>query len=195
MSLLVEPPIDRNEYVILAQRKASANWYYLTCENAGTEYTPHLQAVNSGTADKTQVKSYGLDYRYIWSFEETEDGILISGLDGYISYTSGNTAYMSHSAGQLLSVNNLSNGLKQYWFVDSNNATRYLSLNTTNDYFSFYKGTQAQDLLVLKYTDGPTTSIDVIKSESAKTTKLLRNGQILILRGDKTYTLQGQEVK
>ena len=34
---------------------------------------------------------------------------------------------------------------------------------------------------------------DVLSPEKA--TKILRNGQILILRGDKTYTLQGQEVK
>lgn len=194
MHLLVEPPIERNEYVILAQRKASANWYYLTSQNAGTEYTPHLEAVNSGTADKTKVKNYGLDYMYIWTIEEAEGGVLISGLDGYISYTSGNTAYMS-SSGKVLSVNDLSSGLTQYWFIDSNNATRYLSLNTTNDYFSFYKGTQVQDLLVLKYTDGPTTAIDVIKPDQSTATKILRNGQIFILRGDKTYTLTGQEVK
>ena len=194
MHLLVELPIERNEYVILAQRKASANWYYLTSHNAGTEYTPHLGAVNSGTADKTKVKNYGLDYMYIWTIEEAEGGILISGLDGYISYTSGNTAYMS-SSGKVLSVNDLSSGLTQYWFIDSNNATRYLSLNTTNDYFSFYKGTQVQDLLVLKYTDGPTTDIDVIKPDQSSATKILRNGQIFILRGDKIYTLTGQEVK
>ena len=195
MSLVVEPPVDRNEYVILAQRKVSANWYYLTSHNVGTEYTPHLEAVNSGTADKTKVKNYGLEYKYIWTIEDTDDGILISGLDGYVSYTSGNTAYMNYSSGQLLSVNNLSNGLTQYWFIDNNNATRYLSLNTTNDYFSFYKGTQAQDLLIIKYTDGPTTTIETIAAERPTATKVLQNGHILILRGDKTYTITGQEVK
>lgn len=102
---------------------------------------------------------------------------------------------MNYSSGQLLSVNNLSNGLKQYWFVDSNNATRYLSLNMTNDFFSFYKGTQAQDLLVLKYTDGPTTSDEVIEPEKTRATKILHNGHIFIIQGDKTYTIDGQLVK
>ena len=194
MSLLVEPPIERNEYVILAQRKTTDNWYYLTSHNAGTEYTPHLEAVSSGTADKTKVRNYGLDYKYIWTIEETDGGIVISGRDGYIAYTSGNTAYMNASSGQVLSVNNLSNGLKQYWFVDSSNATRYLSLNTTNDYFSFYKGAQAQDLLVLKYSDGPTTSVDIIKEKNSPS-KILYDGQIYILCGDKTYTITGQIVK
>lgn len=39
------------------------------------------------------------------------------------------------------------------------------------------------------------TAIDEIQSNNANCTKILRNNQILILRGDKIYTLQGQEVK
>ncbi len=193
-TLLVEPAPERNEYVILAQRQSSSNWYYLTSVNAGTESTPHLEAVNAGTSDKSKVQNYSLEDKYIWTIEETTGGVMLKNLDVYISYTSGNTAYMSAN-GKVLSVNNLSSGLSQYWFVDTSNATRYLSLNTTYDYFSFYKGTQAQDLLVLKYIDGPTTPIEGIEIEETGTTKILRNGQILILRGDKLYTLQGQEVR
>lgn len=193
-TLLVEPAPERNEYVILAQRQSSSNWYYLTSVNAGTESTPHLEAVNAGTSDKSKVQNYSLEDKYIWTIEETTGGVMLKNLDVYISYTSGNTAYMSAN-GKVLSVNNLSSGLTQYWFVDTSNATRYLSLNTTYDYFSFYKGTQAQDLLVLKYTDGPTTPLEDIELEETGTTKILRNGQILILRGDKVYTLQGQEVR
>lgn len=37
--------------------------------------------------------------------------------------------------------------------------------------------------------------LDAISNEERKPCKILRNGQIYILRGDKTYTLQGQEVK
>ena len=195
MSLLVESFAEGNEYVILAQRKASANWYYLTSVNVGTTSTPHLGAVSTGTADKTKVITYGLSNEYTWIMEETNGGFLLRNTNGYISYKSGNTAYMSTSSGQVLSVNNLSNGLTQYWFVDNSNATRYLSLNTTNDYFSFYKGTQAQDLLVLKCTSGPTTSIDIIEPEQTGASKVLMDGQIYILRGDKVYTITGQEVK
>lgn len=193
-TLLVEPAAEKNEYVILAQRQSSSNWYYLTSVNAGTESTPHLEAVNSSTSDKSKVQNYDLEDKYIWTIEETTGGIMLKNLDVYISYTSGNTAYMSAN-GKVLSVNNLSSGLTQYWFVDTSNATRYLSLNTTYDYFSFYKGTQAQDLLVLPYSDGPTTPLEDIELEETGTTKILRNGQILILRGDKVYTLQGQEVR
>jgi hypothetical protein len=40
-----------------------------------------------------------------------------------------------------------------------------------------------------------TTAVSNTKAEESSATKILRNGQIFILRGDKTYTLQGQEVK
>ena len=36
---------------------------------------------------------------------------------------------------------------------------------------------------------------DQVLSDQVQCTKVVRNGQIFILRGDKTYTLQGQEVK
>ena len=39
------------------------------------------------------------------------------------------------------------------------------------------------------------TGIEDVLSDQVQCTKVIRNGQIFILRGDKTYTLQGQEVK
>ncbi len=39
------------------------------------------------------------------------------------------------------------------------------------------------------------TGIEDIQGDDVQCTKVIRNGQIYIIRGDKTYTLQGQEVK
>lgn len=39
------------------------------------------------------------------------------------------------------------------------------------------------------------TGIEDIQGDDVQCTKILRDGQIFIIRGDKTYTLQGQEVK
>lgn len=39
------------------------------------------------------------------------------------------------------------------------------------------------------------TGIEDVLSDQVQCTKVIRNGQIFIIRGDKTYTLQGQEVK
>ena len=54
------------------------------------------------------------------------------------------------------------------------------------------------DWLYSQWGEGipPQTGINETNANAkAKATKLLRNGQIFILRGDKTYTLQGQAVK
>ena len=46
------------------------------------------------------------------------------------------------------------------------------------------------------YTATPKSQgIDQLPSDQVQCTKVIRNGQIYIIRGDKTYTLQGQEVK
>ena len=44
-------------------------------------------------------------------------------------------------------------------------------------------------------TTGEQQRIEDVNVNNTERKKILRNGQILILRGDKTYTLQGQEVK
>ena len=44
-------------------------------------------------------------------------------------------------------------------------------------------------------TTGEPQGIEDVLSDQVQCTKVVRNGQIFILRGDKTYTLQGQEVK
>lgn len=46
----------------------------------------------------------------------------------------------------------------------------------------------------INVTYNDTQDIEIVPSKT-KASKILRNGQIFILRGDKTYTLQGQEVK
>lgn len=137
-------------YVILGRRSNSGNWYYLTSVNANTEYTPHLEAVNSQQKDMTQLNTSDLEEKFIWYMEEVDDKILLRNQDEYISYFGLNTMGMSDT-GQILSILYVSNGLVNFWFTDDQNRTRYLSLNTTHDYFSFYAGTQAQDLLVLEY--------------------------------------------
>ena len=46
-----------------------------------------------------------------------------------------------------------------------------------------------------EYNYDPFNSISWVQSSDAQCSKILRNGQILILRGDRTYTLTGQEIK
>ena len=44
-------------------------------------------------------------------------------------------------------------------------------------------------------TTGEPQGIEDVPSDQVQSTKFLRDGKMYIIRGDKTYTLQGQEVK
>ena len=71
-----------------------------------------------------------------------------------------------------------------------------------NTYYTYnITAFSSSDNILLEYTGSFTMpmSTDIYKEnltiEKTTINKVLRNGQLLILRGDKTYTLQGQEVK
>ena len=44
-------------------------------------------------------------------------------------------------------------------------------------------------------TGEPTQAIDDIEANNVHEVKVLRDGKMYIIRGEKTYTMQGQEVK
>lgn len=79
----------------------------------------------------------------------------------------------------------------QFTVTGLNSATHYaLTLQAKDD----------QDAVLASYsseftTTGTATAVDYVPGDQVQCTKILRDGQILILRCDKTYTLQGQEVK
>ena len=83
------------------------------------------------------------------------------------------------------------NGM-QFTVTGLNSATHYaLTLQAKDD----------QDAVLASYsseftTTGTATAIDQITNDKWEmTNKIIRDGNVLILRGDKVYTLQGQEVK
>ena len=55
-------------------------------------------------------------------------------------------------------------------------------------------GNTIEETTIPFHTDYP-EGIDNVQSDEVQSTKVLRDGQVLILRNDKTYTMQGQEVK
>lgn len=44
-------------------------------------------------------------------------------------------------------------------------------------------------------SDGPSTAVENIQGDKTNCTKVLRNGQLLILRGEKVYTVNGAEIR
>ena len=59
-----------------------------------------------------------------------------------------------------------------------------------------YEVTMNEDKTITAYFEEIQEAIDQVTNDKSQTTnKIIKDGQLFILRGDKTYTLQGQEVK
>lgn len=188
----VDPPVESDRYVVLAQRNATSNWFYMTSD-LGTASNKRYQAVDAGTSILADIVNQNLDDKYYWEI----DGNKLKTTAGYSTWTSGNSANLD-ATGKDLTIQQQTDGTYTFSFIEGDN-TRYLALNKTvgNDYFAYYNGTnQIYKLTLVKEGySGTTTSIEGVSPEEVKATKILRDGQIYILRGDKTYTLQGQEME
>ena len=79
-----------------------------------------------------------------------------------------------------------------YAFFDIFEIPLYVPAASINAYKA---ADQWKDFYNIYSIDDLPTSIENVRPDILDVTKLLRNGQILILRGDHTYTLTGQEVK
>lgn len=187
----VTPPTPTlDSYVIVAQRKADANWFYMTGD-LGTASTKRYQAVDAGTADITQVNTSNLDDIYYWQIEE--DKYLKCGPD-YSNWTSGNSAKFGPAIELTITQ---TDDYYTFSFVDKNNVTRYLSLNGTNgnNYFAYYTGTNQAYKLHLIKKGGSATGIDQIFDRQSNGHKLIQDGQLYILRDGKIYNVMGIEIK
>lgn len=188
------PQPETDNYVVLAQRSATDNWYYMTSD-LGTASNKRYQAVDAGTNSLASVNTSNLESKYYWQIEENK----LHTAAGYSAWISGNTAILDET-GNELNIEKQTDGTYTFSFADGTN-TRYLALNKTvgNNYFAYYSGTnQIYKLTLVKEGEsGTTTAIEEIKSqqELQSATKIFRDGHIYILRGEKVYTLQGQEVK
>lgn len=189
-----EPQQETDNYVVLARRNAKSNWFYMTSD-LGTASNKRYQAVDAGTTSLANVNTSNLDSKYYWQIEENK----LHTTAGYSAWTSGNTALLNET-GKELNIEKQTDGTFTFSFADGTN-TRYLAFNQTvgNNYFAYYSGTnQIYKLTLVKEGEsGTATAIEEIETQqqTQSATKLLRNGQIFILRGEKTYTLTGQEVK
>ena len=184
-----EPQSDN--YVVLARRK-TGNWFYMTYD-VGTASTKRYQAVDAGTEVLANINTSNLDSKYYWQIEDTK----LHTDAGYSTWSSGNSAKLDN-VGIDLTIVQQNNGTYTFSFVDGTD-TRYLALNATagNNYFAYYKGTnQIYQLTLIKEGEqGPMVDIEEIHADEHAPSKILHNGQLFIIRGDKTYTITGQKVK
>ena len=78
-----------------------------------------------------------------------------------------------------------------FWALDKSKCTLYVPAESINAYKAAEQWKEFNPIQAIQDSEG----IDDIIGDKTKRAKFIRDGQILILRGGKTYTLQGQEVK
>ena len=177
------------EYYIVAKR-SSGNYYFFTPEKVSGKN--RLVAVDAGTSVRTNIDTINTTSDYLWTFEDNK---LKNHNGQYLSCTSAKSAVMNDTGIELVKTDN-SDGTVTFTHAASETETWYFSLALAgNDYFVFYaNANQITHLLMLPKGSGSTTSISTI-DVAPEATKILRNGQIFIQRGDKVYTIQGQVVE
>lgn len=176
------------EYYIVAKR-SSGNYYFFTPNKVSGKN--RLVAVDAGTSVRSSIDTIHTTTDYLWIFEENK---LKSHNGQYLACTAAKSAVMNTTGTDLTMTNN-SDGSVTFSYVEDTE-TRYLSLATSgNDYFVFYANTnQFTHLFMLPKGKETTTPIPTIEV-SPQAQKILRDGQICIIRGNKIYTIQGQEIK
>ena len=167
--------------------------FYMTCKNdRNKKFNTRQQTASFGTPEKNQLYNYNLQtgstLNYL-EFNIPADGIFRIAVRSSNSADETRTVYVVQDGDTI--------------FARAPKESE--KVGSIYPYFTTYvrQGTiQVYDPNVLYYSfafkeiEIPVNPTDIKKTENpVKTVKLIRNGQIFILRGDKTYTLQGQEIK
>ena len=142
-------------YAIVAYRNTNTEkkYYYLTNEETETA-TVRLTAVLAGENkpnDNVEVAASKL-----WNVSKSGSAYTIQSVasDEYVSWTTGNSANMSETGTEFTITKN-DDETYCFGFADGDDI-RYLSLNTTagSNYFAMYKGSQTQNLYLIKAVEG-----------------------------------------
>ena len=180
---VVRDPGSKEEYYIVAKR-SSGNYYFFTPEKVSGKN--RLVAVDAGTSIRTSIDTINTTSDYLWTFEDNK---LKNHNGQYLSCTSAKSAVMNDTGIELVKTDN-SDGSVTFTHAASETETWYFSLALAgNDYFVFYANTnQITHLLMLPKGNNSTTPVTNTEI-TPQATKILQNGQIYILRGDKKYTI------
>lgn len=176
--------------------KAATGWrdfYYVQTIDA-VETTTSTQEVTVEPTDNTATMTWPTsENAATYTIEITKDGVVFCTLifngNGQLTGIAfaPSRSGSHHAPAAVMTANGL-----QFTVTGLSSATNYAFNLTVKD---------AQDIVVASYsgeftTTGAATAIDQISTlESPVANKVIKDGQIYILRGDKEYTIQGQEVK
>ena len=129
------------------------------------------------------------------------DSMVVDSYDG--GHSKQKTEYAYDAQGNLvLSIGYRWNKTTSTWVENYNKKYEYTydEMGNRTSKTEYYKDAESMDWSLRSHAEyyyhNFDTSVPEIGSEpSSKSVKLLHNGQIFILRGDRTYTITGQEVR
>ena len=176
--------------------KAATGWrdfYYVQTIDA-VETTTSTQEVTVEPTDNTATMTWPTsENAATYTIEITKDGVVFCTLifngNGQLTGIAfaPSRSGSHHAPAAVMTANGL-----QFTVTGLSSATNYAFNLTVKD---------AQDIVVASYSGEFTTTGDaavieqISTMESPVANKVIKDGQIYILRGDKEYTIQGQEVK
>lgn len=141
------PPLFNNgDKVIIFTKRSSGN-YFIMNSDLGTANTKRFQAIDTGTSILNDVTNQAENQ--VWTIETSGDNYYLKSFDGkYITWSSGNSGNLSDEKYAL----NITYDGEFYQILSVSDSTRKLQLNNTsgNNYFAFYTGNQAGDLVIQK---------------------------------------------
>ncbi len=152
--------LTMGEYVVVAQRKANTNYFYMTSTPTNSRYT----AVDTKTSDLNAVVAKDLGSEYVWTVVKNGETIQLKNGSQFSTWNGGNKAILGNT-GKDLTVTTNEDGSFTLTFAESETVTRYLSLNadTKYDYFAYYGNTnQIEQLHFLPYTASATTNVEQV---------------------------------
>ena len=188
----------------LRKYQVDSNWgRFDLCELGTTSTVTEDQTVTVEPTDNTAIFTWPTENNAAsYSLQITKDGVvfctLVFNSNGQltgIAFAPGRNG-AAHAPAATMSVAGMSftvTGLN----VASKYAYRLAVADDASEELVAYSGEFATTGYAGEVNPGgePETAVDDITNDAQPTTKLFRNGQLLILRDGKTYTVQGQEVK
>lgn len=179
---VIDTPLSNKEFYLVAKR-ATGNYFFLTPNKVSGKN--RLVAINTGTAVRSEIDSISTTKTYIWTIEESTNGILLkSNNKQYLTCTAAKSATLSSSGTELFTRDNTDGSITFYYDVDESEK-RFLSLaNEGLDYFVFYANeNQIDHIYLIKACSDSTTKLDIEAQEPQSKKILIGNELYIIIEG------------
>jgi len=186
------------DYVIVARKNAQSEWFYLT---STADIENRFMAIGTNQTSSANISTMYLANSYYWNIEGTGSSRYLKSKDKgqYVAWTSGNTAELATTGNLLDYTTGTTADYHCFSLTDYSSKpykTRYLALDATDlmENFAFYTDQQS-DLLVIQKGSVITTDMEQVIGDNPQSVKVIRDGQIYVLKDGCIYDMLGKQVR